>query len=370
MIPYFTTAFGNAASRSHIFGWTADRAVTHAREEIARLIGADPREIVFTSGATESNNLAIKGAFEYADRPDAEFITVATEHSSVIDVSRYLESRGHKVTRLGVAPDGTINFGELVSAITDKTLMVSVMAANNEIGVLQDVAGIGRMCRDREILFHSDATQAAGKIPLNPEAMNIDLMSLSAHKMYGPKGIGALYVRRKPPRTRLSMQMHGGGHERGMRSGTLNVPGIVGFAKAAEICRADMAAETETITALRERLIDGLLRIDGARLNGHRIKRVPGNANLSFAGIPGEALLAGLDDIAVSSGSACNSASIEPSHVLSALGISNAEAFASLRIGLGRFNTVEEVDYCISRVTETVNALKQGKGKMVVVAAS
>lgn len=370
MLPFFTTAYGNAASRSHCFGWAADRAVVRAREQVAEILGADPREIVFTSGATESNNLAIKGAFEYAQRPDAEFITVATEHSSVLDVARYLETRGHKVTRLGVGKDGLINFGELVSAITERTLMVSVMAANNEIGVLQDVAAIGRMCRDRDILFHSDATQAVGKIEMNPAAMNVDLLSLSAHKIYGPKGIGALYVRRKPPRAHIAIQMHGGGHERGMRSGTLNVPGIVGFGKAVEICRENMESETAGLTAMRDRLIAGLLRIEGAKLNGHPTKRLPGNANISFSGIPGEALIAALNDIAVSSGSACNSASIEPSHVLRALGLSNAEGFASLRFGIGRFNTDEEIDYSIDRVSAVVCALRKGAAHIPLVSTA
>lgn len=360
MIPYFTEVYGNAASRSHEMGWAAEEGVDRAREQIARVIGADEKEIVFTSGATESDNLAIKGVAEmYADKGD-HIITVVTEHKAVLDACKRLEKDGKRVTYLGVQKDGLVDLNELQSAIEDKTVLVSVMAANNEIGVLQPLAEIGKICRERGVLFHTDAVQAFGKTPLDVNAMNIDLASLTAHKVYGPKGVGALYVRRRNPRVRLTAQMDGGGHERGFRSGTLNVPGIVGFGKAAEIALNEMPEESARLTRLRDKLKNSIKdAIDETYVNGHETLRLPNNMNISFNYVEGESLLMGLKDVALSSGSACTSASLEPSYVLKALGVGDELAHSSLRFGLGRFTTEEEVDYVINRVIREVDRLRE-----------
>ncbi|HVK05421.1 MAG TPA: IscS subfamily cysteine desulfurase [Armatimonadaceae bacterium] len=360
MIPYFTDVFGNAASRSHAFGWGAEEAVDKAREQVAQVLGADSKEIVFTSGATESDNLAIKGVAEmYADKGD-HIITVVTEHKAVLDTCKRLEKDGKRVTYLEVQKDGLVNLDVLKSAITDKTILVSIMAANNEIGVVQPMAEIGKICRERGVLFHTDAVQAFGKVPLDVNAMNIDLASITAHKIYGPKGVGALYVRRRNPRVRLTAQMDGGGHERGFRSGTLNVPGIVGFGKAAELAREEMAAETERLIYLREKLRRGIMdAIDEVYVNGSLEHRLPGNLNLSFNYVEGESLLMGLKDVALSSGSACTSASLEPSYVLKALGVGDELAHSSLRFGIGRFNTEEEIDFVTHRVIHEVSRLRE-----------
>ncbi|HEY9233357.1 MAG TPA: IscS subfamily cysteine desulfurase [Blastocatellia bacterium] len=360
MRPYFTDVFGNAASRNHSFGWQAEEAVEKARKQVADLIGATAKEIVFTSGATESDNLAIKGVAEmYYERGD-HIITVVTEHKAVLDTCKKLEKRGFKVTYLPVASDGLISPDDVKNAITDKTILVSVMHANNEIGVLQPIAEIGKVCKARGVLFHSDATQSVGKVPFNVNEMNVDLVSVSAHKMYGPKGIGALYVRRRNPRVMLAPMVDGGGHERGMRSGTLNVTGIVGLGKAAEIARTDMESDRARIFNLREKLRRGIMdEIPDVYVNGNLEQRLPGNLNISFAYVEGESLLMGINDIAVSSGSACTSASLEPSYVLKALGVGEELAHSSIRFGLGRFNTEEEVDYTIGRVNEAVNRLRE-----------
>ncbi len=360
MLPYFGETFGNAASRSHPFGWEAEAAVDKARAQIARVIGADPQEIVFTSGATESDNLAIKGVAEaYAAKGD-HLVTLVTEHKAVLDSCKHLEKQGRRVTYLPVQEDGLLDLQQLRDAIGDRTVLVSVMAANNEIGVLQPVAEIGRICRERGVLFHTDAAQAFGKAPLDVDAMNIDLMSLTAHKIYGPKGVGALYVRRRGPRVRLAAQMDGGGHERGFRSGTLNVPGIVALGEAAQICQESMASEAERLLHLREKLRRGIMDgAGGVHLNGHPTRRLPNNLNLSFDHVEGDALLTGLKDIALSSGAACTSASLEPSYVLKALGLSDELAYSSLRFGLGRFTTEEEIDYVIVRVSAEVDRLRQ-----------
>ncbi|HWP44651.1 MAG TPA: IscS subfamily cysteine desulfurase [Blastocatellia bacterium] len=360
MRPYFTEIFGNAASRNHQFGWQAEEAVETARKQVADLIGATAKEIIFTSGATESDNLAIKGVAEmYYERGD-HIITVVTEHKAVLDTCKKLEKRGFKVTYLPVGSDGLISPDDVKNAITDKTILVSVMHVNNEIGVIQPIAEIGKVCKERGIIFHTDATQAAGKIPFDVNALNVDLVSLSAHKMYGPKGVGALYVRRKNPRVVLAPMMDGGGHERGMRSGTLNVTGIVGLGKAAEIAKAELNEERERLLSLREKLRRGIMdEIPEVYINGHETERVPGNLNVSFAYVEGESLLMGISDIAVSSGSACTSASLEPSYVLKALGVGEDLAHSSIRFGLGRFNTEEEVDYAIGRVNEAVNRLRE-----------
>jgi cysteine desulfurase len=360
MLPYFSETFGNAASRSHPFGWAAEEAVDKARKQIASVIGADEKEIIFTSGATESDNLAIKGIAEmYADKGD-HIITVVTEHKAVLDTCKHLEKEGKQVTYLPVKPDGLIDLDQLKEAITDKTVLVSIMAGNNEIGVIQPMAEIGKICRERGVLFHSDAVQAFGKVPLDVNAMNIDLASLTAHKVYGPKGVGALYVRRRNPRVRLSAQMDGGGHERGFRSGTLNVPGIVGFGAAAEIAHREMEEETKRLIYLRERLRTGIQdAIDETYVNGHPTERLPGNINISFNYVEGESLLMGLKDLALSSGSACTSASLEPSYVLKALGASDELAHSSLRFGIGRFNTEEEIDYVVRRVIDEVSRLRE-----------
>jgi cysteine desulfurase len=360
MLPYFTEQFGNAASRNHSYGWEAERAVDKARQQVAELIGASSKEVVFTSGATESNNLAIKGVAEmYAEKGD-HIITASTEHKAVLDTCKRLEKRGCRITILGVGRDGLVDLKALAAAITDKTILVSIMLANNEIGVLQPVREIGRIAKERGVLFHTDATQAVGKVPVNVIEDNIDLMSISAHKMYGPKGVGALYVRRKNPRVQLTSQMDGGGHERGMRSGTLNVTGIVGLGEACAVCGHEMAAESVRLAALRDRLKARLeAALDEVYVNGSMQHRLPSNLNMSFAYVEGESLLMGIKDVAVSSGSACTSATLEPSYVLKALGIGDDLAHTSIRFGLGRFNTEEEVDYVADRVVETVRKLRE-----------
>ncbi|MEP6960858.1 MAG: IscS subfamily cysteine desulfurase [Acidobacteriota bacterium] len=360
MRPYFTEIFGNSASRNHSFGWQAEDAVEKARKQIASLIGATAKEIVFTSGATESNNLAIKGVFEmYAERGN-HIITAATEHKATLDTCKRLEKEGARVTYLQVQANGLVDLNQLRDAITDKTILVSIMYANNEIGVIQPVVEIGKLCKERGVLFHSDGTQAVGKVPVNVLTDNIDLLSISAHKMYGPKGVGALYVRRKGPRVQLSAQIDGGGHERGMRSGTLNVPGIVGLGEACAICQAEMPAEIKRLSYLRDKLKDRLLAsLDECYINGTMEHRLPNNLNISFAFVEGESLLMGINDIAVSSGSACTSATLEPSYVLKALGAGDDLAHSSIRFGLGRFNTEEEVDYVAAKVIEVVNKLRE-----------
>jgi cysteine desulfurase len=360
MLPYFREHFGNAASRNHSFGWVAEEAVEKARKQIASLINASPKEIVFTSGATESNNLAIKGVAEmYAEKGD-HIITAATEHKSVLDTCKRLEKRGFRVTYLPVRPDGLIDLDQLRDSITDRTILVSIMYGNNEIGTVQDIRTIGQICHEKGVLFHTDGTQAAGKIPVDVIADNIDLMSFTAHKMYGPKGVGALYVRRKNPRVQLTAQIDGGGHERGMRSGTLNVPGIVGFGKAAELCQQLMPEEMPRLQRLRDKLKDGILaQLDEVYINGTMERRLPHNLNMSFAYVEGESLLMGINDIAVSSGSACTSATLEPSYVLKALGAGDDLAHSSIRFGLGRFTTEEEIDYTIGKVVEVVKKLRE-----------
>ena len=359
MLPYFTEHYGNAASLTHSFGREAEEAVERARQQVAELIGAHPRDLVFTSGATESNNLALKGvAALYRSQGDG-MIAVATEHKAVLDPLRRLGREGWHITVLPVDAYGRVTVEQIAQAMTPQTVLVSVMAANNEIGTLQPIAAIGRLCKERGVLFHTDAAQAAGKIPLNVEEMGIDLLSLSAHKMYGPKGVGALYVRRRDPRVRLEPQMDGGGQERGLRSGTSNVPGIVGFGLACELCRREMSSESLRSTNLCERLRSGIQeRLGGVTLNGHPSERLPGNLNLSFAHVKGEALLMSLHDVAVSSGSACTTASVEPSYVLKALGLDDELAHGSLRFGLGRFTTAEEVDTVIEDVERAVQYLR------------
>jgi len=360
MLPYFTERFGNAASRNHEFGWKAEEAVENARGHIARLIHASPREIVFTSGATESDNLAIKGVAEAHRAKGNHIITQVTEHKAVLDSCKRLEKHGYEVTYLPVSSDGLIDLDELRRAITPKTILISVMYANNEIGVIQPITAIGKIAKERKVLFHCDAVQAIGKIPVDVHKDGIDLLSISAHKMYGPKGIGALYVRRKDPRVELAPQIDGGGHERGMRSGTLNVPGIVGLGKACEICQKEMSEESPRLARMRDRLKDSITsRLDGTAVNGSLAHRLPNNLNLSFSGVEGEALLMGINDVAVSSGSACTSAMIEPSYVLRALGVSDDLSHSSIRFGIGRFNTEEEVDYVADRVVETVKRLRE-----------
>jgi cysteine desulfurase len=361
MLPYFTERFGNAASKSHAFGWEADAAVDTAREQVAKLIGAaSPREIVFTSGATESDNLAIKGVAEaYRDKGN-HIITCVTEHKAVLDSCKVLAKHGFEITYLPVGSDGLIDLQLLRAAITDKTILLSIMAANNEIGTIQPVKEIGRLAKEKNILFHSDATQGVGKFPIAVDAMGIDLLSLTAHKMYGPKGIGALYVRSAKPRVKLTSLIDGGGHERGMRSGTLNVPGIVGLGQACALSQKEMSGEAERLIALRERLKDGILKqLDDVQINGHAVERLPGNLNLSFAYIEGESLMMGLKDIAVSTGSACTSASLEPSYVLKAIGLADELAYSAIRFGLGRFTNEEEIDYTVKRVVEEVARLRQ-----------
>jgi cysteine desulfurase len=358
MLPYFGLNFGNAASRSHSFGWAAEKAVEYARKRIAHLAGAQPREIVFTSGATESDNLAIKGAAE-GNPARSHFITMATEHQAVLDPLRHLERQGARVTVLAPRPDGLLDLDELRRAILPETLLVSVMFANNEIGVVQPVGEIGAICRERGVLFHCDAAQAFGKAPIDVNELHIDLMSASAHKMYGPKGVGVLYVRRSAPRFTLVAQMDGGGHENGLRSGTLNVPAIVGFGEACAICGREMTEETVRLAAWRDRLLASLkAALDGVTVNGSMDHRLAGNLNVSFAGVDAESLLMAMPDIALSTGSACSSGTPGPSHVLGALGVSEELAQSSVRIGLGRFNTEEELDHAAHRLIESVKKLR------------
>jgi len=360
MLPYFTEKFGNAASRSHSFGWEAKEAVDKARRQIAELIGATSEEIIFTSGATESDNLAIKGVAEmYAERGN-HLITAATEHKAVLDTSKKLQKRGFQVTYLPVLPSGLTDLDQLRASITDRTILISIMHANNEIGVLQPIREIGRIARERGVLFHTDATQSVGKVPVDVNRDHLDLVSLSAHKMYGPKGIGALYVRRKNPRVQITAQMDGGGHERGMRSGTLPVASIVGLGEACAVCQREMGEESVRLAALRDRLKDRLLaELDEVYINGTMEHRLPNNLNMSFAYVEGESLLMGIKDVAVSSGSACTSATLEPSYVLKALGVGDELAHTSIRFGLGRFNTEEEVDYVAAQVIEAVKRLRE-----------
>jgi cysteine desulfurase len=360
MMPYFTEKFGNAASRNHEFGWKAEEAVENARAQIARLIDATPKEIVFTSGATESTNLAIKGAAEMYREKGNHIITQVTEHKATLDTCKRLEKNGYEVTYLPVEKDGRINLDDLRRAITPRTILISIMYANNEIGVVQPVAEIGKIAKEKGVFFHSDGVQAVGKIPVDVQKDGIDMLSISGHKIYGPKGVGALYVRRKNPRVQLSAIIDGGGHERGMRSGTLNVTGIVGLGKACEICMNEMSQEGEKLLHMRERLKESIMsRLDETFINGSMTHRLPHNINISFAFVEGESLLMGINDIAVSSGSACTSATLEPSYVLKALGVGEDLAHTSIRFGLGRFNTDEEVDYVADRVVETVTRLRE-----------
>jgi cysteine desulfurase len=360
MLPYFTEHFGNPTSTTHQYGWEAEAAVTQSRETIAAAIGANPEEIVFTSGATEANNLALKGVAEAYFSKGKHIITLQTEHNAVLDPCQYLESLGFIVTYVPVQLDGLVDLAQLKTAIRPDTILISIMAANNEIGVLQPLAEIGELCKEREILFHTDAAQAIGKIPLDVNLLNIDLMSLTAHKVYGPKGIGALYVRRRHPRVVLSPQLHGGGHERGRRSGTLYPPQIVGFATAVEIALADLVNETTRLTQLRDRLWLQVSQIEGVYLNGHPTQRLAGNLNISIAGVDGNALLLGLQPIvALSSGAACSSTKIAPSHVLQAIGRSEALAYAALRFGIGHNNTAAEIDRVGAAVITTIESLRK-----------
>jgi cysteine desulfurase len=359
MLPYFTEHYGNAASRQHVFGNRADEAVERAREQVADLIGAEARALVFTSGATESNNLALKGAAAAYRKKGDHLVTVATEHNAVLDPVRRLERDGFRVTILPVDAYGRVTVEQVAEALTARTILVSVMAANNEIGTLQPIRAIGRLCKERGVLFHTDAVQAAGKVPLDVEDMSIDLLSLSAHKMYGPKGVGALYVRRREPRVQLEPLFDGGGHERGLRSGTLPVPNIVGFGAASALCRAEMTDEATRLLELRERLRAGIQdQLEDVSLNGHPTERLPGNLNLAFAWVDAGALMTATRDVAVSSGSACTSASVEPSHVLRALGLADELAHGSIRYGLGRFTTAEEVDYAAGEAVRAVLHLR------------
>lgn len=362
MLPYFSQHFGNAASRSHSFGWAAEEAVNYAREQVAQLIGAEPKEIIFTSGATESDNLALKGVFEMYAAKGNHIITSKTEHKAVLDTCQHIEKNGGEVTYLDVKEDGLINLKELENAMRPETILVSVMYANNEIGVIQPIKEISAIAKKYGALFFSDATQAVGKIPVNVLEEGIDLLAFSAHKMYGPKGVGALYVRRKNPRVTVTAQMDGGGHERGMRSGTLNVPGIVGFGKACELCLVEMKKEYERLKGLRDRLEGALINADQAFVNGNTLHRLPNITNLSFKDLGSDELMIGLNkNIALSSGSACTSASIEPSHVLKAMGLDDGWAQSSIRFGLGRFTTEEEIDYTIDQVKEVVLKLRESQ---------
>ncbi len=360
MIPYFTEVFGNAASRNHAYGWKAEQAVESSRAEIASIIGASAKEIVFTSGATESDNIAVLGVAEFYKDKGKHIITSPIEHKAVIDPCHYLEQQGYEITFLDVDKDGCIDLEQLKASIRDDTILVSLMAANNEIGTLNPLKEIGEITRSKGVLFHCDATQGVGKFPIDVNEMNIDLLSMSAHKIYGPKGVGGLYVRRKRPRVRVAPIMHGGGHERSMRSGTLNVPGIVGFAKAVEICKAEMDSEAERLINLRQRLYDQLTsELDYIFINGHPTNRLAGNLNVSFAYVEGESLIMGISDICVSSGSACTSASLEPSYVLRALGVGDDLAHSSIRFGIGRFTTAEEIDYTAEKVITAVKRLRE-----------
>ncbi|MBF0453579.1 MAG: IscS subfamily cysteine desulfurase [Magnetococcales bacterium] len=359
MIPWFTEKFGNPASSSHAFGWEADAAVKKARKQVADLIGADAKEIVFTSGATESNNIAIQGIAQFHKDRGNHIVTLVSEHKAVLDTCRHLESEGFEVTYLPVQPNGLVDLEVLTAALTDQTILVTVMAANNEIGVLQPIAEIGAICKERSIYFHTDAAQAVGKIPMDVNAMNIDLLSLSGHKFYGPKGVGALYVRRRP-RVRLKAVMHGGGHERGMRSGTLATPLLVGLGFAAQLAMEEMEEENKRVYALRENMRQGIMKqLTHVELNGDLEKRLAGNLNISFNYVEGESLMMAIKDVAVSSGSACTSASLEPSYVLRALGVNEEMAHTSIRFGLGRFSTQEEVDFVVKTVVKAVNNLRE-----------
>ena len=356
MRPYFCDIYGNAASRNHSFGWRAEEAVEKARRQVAELIGATAKEIVFTSGATESNNLALKGGV----KPGQHIITVSTEHKAILDTCKHLEAEGVLVTYLPVEPDGLLDLNKFEAAMTDQTVLASVMYANNEVGTVQNVPELGKLAKSRGIIFHTDAAQQAGKLPVNVTTGNIDLLSISGHKIYGPKGVGALYVRRRDPRVQLSSQMDGGGHERGMRSGTLNVPGIVGLGEACAIAMKEMPEETKRLADLRDKLKDRLLAgLDEVYINGTMESRLPNNLNMSFAYVDSESLLMGINDVAVSSGSACTSATLEPSYVLKALGAGDDLAHSAIRFGLGRFNTEEEVDYVAGRVIEVVQKLRE-----------
>jgi cysteine desulfurase len=360
MVPYFTQNFGNAASRNHPFGWQAEEAVDYAREQVAKLIGADPKEIIFTSGATEGDNLAIKGVFEMYAGKGNHIITCNIEHKAVLDTCKHIEKLGGEVTYLKVQDDGLINLQELEAAIKPTTILISLMYANNEIGTVMPMKEISAIAKKHGVLVFSDATQAVGKIPVNVNKDGIDLMAFTSHKMYGPKGVGALYVRRKNPRVKVTAQMDGGGHERGMRSGTLNVPGIVGFGKACELCMQEMDQDAERIVKLRDKLENALMQLEEAYLNGHKQHRLPHVSNISFKYVEGEGLLMGFNkDIALSSGSACTSASLEPSYVLKALGLGDDLAHSSLRFGLGRFTTEDQIDYTIEAVSRTVNKLRE-----------
>ena len=360
MLPYFGKVFGNAASRNHQFGWEAEKAVDTAREQVAKLIGCTPKEIIFTSGATESNNLAIKGIAEMYREKGNHIITQVTEHKAVLDTCKKLERQGYEVTYLPVETDGLVSMEKLKAAITEKTILVTIMFANNEIGVVQPVEEIGKLCHEKGILFHTDGVQAVGKIPVNVQAMNIDVLSLTAHKIYGPKGVGALYVRRRNPRVQITEQINGGGHERGMRSGTLNVPGIAGLGAACEIAGAEMEAEANRLRELRDYLKDKFEgALDYLHVNGNMDHHLPGNLNMSFVHVEGESLLMGINDIAVSSGSACTSATLEPSYVLKALGLGDDVAHSSIRFGLGRFNTKAEVDYVSDKIISIVHHLRE-----------
>lgn len=360
MLPYFIEKFGNAASRNHSFGWVAEEAVDYAREQIAKLIGADPKEIILTSGATEADNLAIKGVYEMYATKGNHIITCTTEHKAVLDTCKHIEKLGGAVTYLDVKEDGLIDLDQLEKAITDKTILISIMYGNNETGVIQDVKAISKIARKHGVLFFTDATQAVGKIPVDVNADGIDLMAFSAHKMYGPKGVGALYVRRKNPRVKVTSQMDGGGHERGMRSGTLNVPSIVGFGKACEICMNEMESEAKRLSKMRDRLEASLMELEETYVNGNREHRLPHTANISFKYVEGEGLMMGFNkNIALSSGSACTSASLEPSYVLKALGLGDDLAHSSLRFGLGRFTTDEQIDFTIKAIKDTVIKLRE-----------
>jgi len=360
MLPYFTEKFGNAASRNHPFGWAAEEAVDYAREQVAKLINADPKEIIFTSGATESDNLALKGVYEMYLSKGNHIITCTTEHKAVLDTCKHIEKMGGQVTYLPVKEDGLIDLEELESAITDKTILIAIMYGNNEIGVLQPVREISKIARKHGVLFFTDATQAVGKVPVDVQADGIDLMAFSGHKMYGPKGVGALYVRRKNPRVKVTAQMDGGGHERGMRSGTMNVPGIVGLGKACELCMNEMEAEGKRLSQLRDKLENALLELEESYVNGNKEHRLPHVCNISFKYVEGEGLMMGFNkNIAVSSGSACTSASLEPSYVLKALGLGDDLAHSSLRFGLGRFTTEEQIDYTINAIKTTVLKLRE-----------
>ncbi|MEO5970005.1 MAG: IscS subfamily cysteine desulfurase [Bdellovibrionia bacterium] len=359
MIPYFTEVFGNAASRNHEFGWTAEAGVEKARKQIANLIGAHEKEIIFTSGATESDNLAIMGVAEMYHEKGNHIITTPIEHKAILDTCQFLQKKGFEITYLPVDKYGQVSAELVRNAITPKTILVSIMAANNEIGTINPMAEIGKVCKEKGVLFHTDAVQAIGKTPINVQEMGIDILSLTAHKIYGPKGIGALYVRRKNPRVRLSAMIHGGGHERGMRSGTLNVPGIIGFGKAAELAMHLMPEETARLLRLREKLWTGIqASLDEVYLNGHPTERLPNNLNVSFAFVEGESLMMGMKELAVSSGSACTSASLEPSYVLKNIGVGEDLAHTSIRFGLGRFTTDEEIDFTIKKVVSTVKRLR------------